>query len=660
MKKTAVRKSKNIEKQISSAIARIVIICNVILGIIVCVLNYNSSISAVEKTINETSVVAANLVSASIREYTAVAYETGCIARLASDDISTQEKKSILKTRIDAHNLTDAIIIDKTGHNIFKDEDLSQKPYFSACMSGKTYVETPAYSDIIDSVIMTIAAPLWENGIPNTTPVGVIVFVPDGEFLNDLMRSIEVGKNGTAFMVDSEGTTIADLDSTLVGTENGIESAKQDSKLKDFGKAVEKMANGEEGTTTFKYNGKTKVVSYSPVPDSDGWSIGITAVRNNFLTMLFISIIVTVILVILFTVLGITYGKKLGKKMASPIVKGVERLKLLAQGDLTSPIPTVDTEDETKTLIDSLSDTITSLTEIINDIDKNITCLSEGDFTITIDNDYKGDFNSISNSFKLIVASLNSAMKEVSESADHVAVGSNDISTASQSLAEGAGEQASAIEELTATIIDISEKIRINAENTVTAKDIVSNMNKEIEESNEYMKQTSDAMLLIEESSKKIAEIIQSIEDIASQTNLLALNASIEAARAGEAGKGFAVVADQVSLLAEQSADAAKLSTELIKDSINAINQGNRYTQTTADSLLSVISDAQRVNDAISAITDASNTQAEAAAQITIGVNQISEVVESNSAISEECAASSETLSGEAEQLKAQLDNFKF
>lgn len=649
-----------IEKKIARRFGQVIIISCIVLGVISSVLSYISSISAVSETINDASDIAADYVAAALDIYVKVAYETGSIARLADPEKSLEEKAAILNQRIEDHNFDGGFLLDSSGIDVLTGQDLSDRDYFKECMKGNTYISTPVYSNVTNSVSFAVAAPLWEGGIPHTTPVGVVVYVPYGEYLNDIMRSIQVGKGGTAFMINSQGITIADINSEIVGVEDCLNLGNSDPKLKAFSNICKKMAAGENGVGTYSYGGATKVVAYSPVPGTEGWSIGVAAIRSNFLGKFYLSLIFTIISVILFTFIGISNGIRLGKAVAKPIVTSVERLKLLAAGDLHSPAPVPESNDETALLMDSLAGTIQDLNMVIADISHHLAELSSGNFRISIDDTYKGDFAQISESFRGIVASLNDAMRNIDSNAESVQKGATDLAGAAQSLAEGATDQASAIEELTATITDISEKIRVNAKNADKVRTIVDTMNNQVIESNEQMKRNTDAMVKIREASNKIAEIISSIEEIADQTNLLALNASIEAARAGEAGKGFAVVATQVGILSDQSSEAARNTKDLIQNSIAAVEEGTRLTQFTAESLLSVVDNARKVNESITEIAAATDNQAEAAAQITEGVNQIAAVVESNSATSQESAAASQELSSQADMLKDLLGNFQY
>ncbi|MEG1875884.1 MAG: methyl-accepting chemotaxis protein, partial [Angelakisella sp.] len=215
------------------------------------------------------------------------------------------------------------------------------------------------------------------------------------------------------------------------------------------------------------------------------------------------------------------------------------------------------------------------------------------------------------------------------------------------------------IEELSASITEISDHVRKNAENAQNANTISGNAGQLLIGGNEEMSRMLTAMGDIEESSKKISNIIKTINDIAFQTNILALNAAVEAARAGEAGKGFAVVADEVRNLAGKSAEAAKSTTDLISSSSKAVENGTELANKTAAILVDVMGGAKQSTDLVSLIAGASGEQAQAIGQVTLGVEQISAVVQTNSATAEESAAASEELSAQAQMLRDLVAKFR-
>lgn len=243
--------------------------------------------------------------------------------------------------------------------------------------------------------------------------------------------------------------------------------------------------------------------------------------------------------------------------------------------------------------------------------------------------------------------------------AQNVSSGSNHVSNIAQSLAQGSSEQASAIQELSASIMTVSEDTNKNAQNVNLATKYISEVDGGVQLSNDYMHQMLSAMQDINSSSNQISDIIKVIDGIASQTNILALNASIEAARAGQAGKAFAIVADEVQNLASKSAEAAKQTSQLIQNSIRTVKRGVDVAGTTAKALDSVLVKTQLVNDTISEVTNASNRQVAAIDEISQGLNQISSVVQNNSATAEESAAASEKLSGQAAILHKEISKFQ-
>ncbi len=346
------------------------------------------------------------------------------------------------------------------------------------------------------------------------------------------------------------------------------------------------------------------------------------------------------------------------RHLLKPLNDTVKAMDTLAEGNLNTRIETKQ-KDEFGRLADSYNNSVSQLKTIVTDIDSTLSSIANGDLSISYDNSYPNDFEHISDALKNILGSLNGTMAQINLAASQVANGSVQISNASQALAQGATEQASAVDELNATVNDIYGQAQANTEKSQAVATAVTDAGEAINNSNAKMKELTDAMEDMTNKSNEISKIVKTIEDIAFQTNILALNAAVEAARAGTAGKGFAVVADEVRNLATKSSEAASETTKLIGETITAINNGSKIAMETANDLENVVSQTAAAAGDVREIASASEAQSSAISQVKVGIEQISVVVATNSATSEESAAASEELSGQAAQLDALLSQFR-
>ncbi len=373
-----------------------------------------------------------------------------------------------------------------------------------------------------------------------------------------------------------------------------------------------------------------------------------------------ILIIVIIAVIIISIILSLKFGSSIAKGIEKPLVALGARLRTFAQGDLSSPFPNSDTEDEVADIVKDAQAMAQNLQLIIKDAGELLNSMAEGNFAIgtKIENKYVGDFELLKLAMRKMNRQINETLHHVDEAAKQVSISSNNMAQAAQALAEGATDQAASVEEMQATVTNITEGIQRTAKHVEESYQQAQKYAKEADHSREEMEAMVDAMNRISETSQKIENIIAEIEDIASQTNLLSLNAAIEAARAGEAGRGFSVVAEQIRKLAEQSAQSAVDTRQLIEGSMQEVTEGNKAAERAASSMEEVVKGVKMIAESSKELSNISAEQAIAMEQAEAGITRISEVVQSNSASAQETSATSDELSSQAAFMGELVDSF--
>ena len=400
-------------------------------------------------------------------------------------------------------------------------------------------------------------------------------------------------------------------------------------------------------------------MGYAPIDGYQDWSIAIEMSQREFKSTLDRSLLLTVLVVILVVLSTFPVAVKVGRSISGPIQACVARLEKLADGDLKTPTPVVESQDETAELTKALGKTIHGLSDVVQDVSYHLSKMGQGDFRESITRKYWGDFVVIEESIRAIHSSLREMLLQISQSAGSVAAGASQVSDGAQSLSEGATEQAGAVHELSATIANIEDSARQTAASAEEAGDFVNQTNAQLDISVDYVKEMNAAMEKISDSAAEISKIINTIENIAFQTTILSLNATLEAARAGSAGRGFNVVSDEVRSLAAQSDKAAKATRQLIESSIAAVREGGEVVNKVTESLARASAIAENVTVKMNTVVEAVENQTAAIAQVTVGIDQISSVVENTSATSEESAATSQELSEQSQLMNDLVGRFR-
>ncbi len=534
--------------------------------------------------------------------------------------------------------------------------DVSYLEYIQRAFAGETAIST--LLNFEHGTYAFMATPV-NNG---TGYGGLTVIQIEPDLFCNLISDVGIGTNGFGFIVDKNGQIIAMEDLEAVSAITYYTDYAEINPAYIKGQAtIDKILANDSGSVS----SGGKYYQYNTIPGTDGWKLVVSADKHELMRNFYIVLGISAALFIIAAVLGIIFARRIAKTIGMPVADCTKEIAQLSKGKIVLQSPEkIDAIKnipikELKILGKAISYTIYNLNTYIGDITDVLGRISERDLDQAVTRDYYGDFGAIKDALNGIIDSLNETMQEMNSASGQVFSASNQVSDSAQALAQGSTEQAGTIEELLSTVNTVSDKIKLTAENAENADKKASGAKRGIEQSNAEMRNLINAMDEISKSSEQVATIIKIIEDIAFQTNILALNAAVEAARAGSSGKSFAVVADEVKSLANKSSEAAKNTSDLIKNTLAAVENGKEITSRTADMLESIVGEVDTVAQLINNISDESNEQANAVEQIVSGLDQVSVVVQSNTASAEESAAVSRELADQSKRMQELVSSFK-
>ncbi len=651
---------KSIRTKITLCLILTVLASLIASGSVSISLNYNNTMSTVQQMMTETAVLAAGRAQQEIQAYKNAVIEIGRIPDLADPDTPLSKKRAIINDRVAMHGFQRGNIIGTDGISIFDGKDYSDREYVRQALQGNVYVSEPLISKITGELSIMVAAPLYAAEDSGKSIVGVIYFVPQETFLNDIVTAIQIGENSRAYMINKSGDTIADITLETITVQNIEKEAQSNKSLVDLASIHAQMRHGNIGFGSYTGDENQMFAAYAPVDGTDGWSIAVTAPQLNYLASTRDAMVINITVIVAAIVISIVIALILAARISKPMKACANRMKLLVEGDLDTPMPKITSKDETGMLAESTAFLVDGLRTVISDIGYLLNEIANQNLDVHTEHEnvYAGSFRDILLSMRNMKTALSDVIRQVNHSACEVSDASSQLAAGAQMLGQGTTEQASAVEELADRISVISEQVKNTAEGARSVRGQTHQTGEEIMLCNQKMQSLTEAMQKIRKSSEEIEKILKSIDDIAFQTNILALNAAVEAARAGEAGKGFAVVAEEVQNLACKSAAAAKNTSELIENSADAVHTGMEIARNTADVLFGIVESIQTVVGSIDQIATVAIEQSEAVGQVSEEIHQISEVVQTNSATAEESAAASEELSAEAACLKELVGQF--
>lgn len=567
--------------------------------------------------------------------------------KITLDKMASTDTSNILATWIGDFDTSQ--ITQSDGYQSEPGWDITGRPWYQVKNTRSPVLTEPYVDASTGQLIVSAAAPVFDH-LTNEV-IGASGYDIKLSQLTAIMSSYKIGENGFIILCTDSGQVIYHPDSSKI-QKNITDIGCSDEVIQAFKNQTIDTLNYTMDNSPYSgamnFVGDTGWVVLSGMPESEILEIYHTVVKT------IVAIFILGLAILVFMIFMVSMG------ISRPLKKLSVIANKIAEGNLDVKVD-VKSSDETGLVAQAMSNTVAKLKsyiDYINEISLVLNQISENNLVFELKYDYTGDFSKLKDSLLRIRSTLTRTIDQITDTSYQVADRASQVSGGSQALAQGAQEQASSLEELVATITNISDQVSQNAKDASGAEEMVGSVSGKLKESNQKMQDLITAIQDISTRSGEIGKIIKTIEDIAFQTNILALNAAVEAARAGEAGKGFAVVASEVRSLASKSAEAAQSTTSLIEGTIHAVDNGTRIADEAAVSLTEVVNNASSVLQTITRISQASENQADSIAQVTIGLNQISEVVQTTTSTADASAAASAQLSGQADALKELVSQF--
>ena len=530
------------------------------------------------------------------------------------------------------------------------DYDATVKSWYQDGLQSDVFTLGDVYIDENSQAYVVGVSGALKNGSGTVRGVAAADIVLDS--ISQIVSGVQIEDTGGIFLVDTRtGIIIGHKDSTLIGQHlNEMQEGM-------YSYTNQLIHEGKVGLSLYN----NTYLQVKNVPGCD-WMVVAYVSRGEVLQelkQLTISMLAVTILAVLILILLVVLQVR--RVIGQPVKELSLVATRIAKGELDQTIH-YHSKDELGVLADDFNHVTLRLRDYvtyIEEISEKLREIAGGNLAFTLENEYTGEFEKIKTALDEISYSLNITMGQIHAASRDVAAGAEQVSNGATTLSQGSTEQAAEVETLAGHIEAVSDSIHKVAKGAQEASHISQEVKSGLLASNDKMQNMTMVIQRISDKSTEIHKIVKTIEEIAFQTNILALNAAVEAARAGAVGKGFAVVADEVRALAGKSSEAAQETTVLLRQTVDSMDEGVHAAQDTADSMLVVVDQADKMSKLIDGIAEYTKQQDADAEEITRGIEQISTVVQTNVSTVEESAAASEELSGQASMLRDLVAKFQ-
>ena len=623
-------KFHNIKKKIIFFVMAVSIFLAVCLTTVMSVSSIRATNNVMLDNMQVTARIAAQNISSNLHLLTERMYNLSNeeVLTSSSDDAQKQAVLDEAKLQIEFVWLS---AYDLSGQKLYGDdmapESIADTKYYDyLTQTGNLVIGEPFYDQ--DVLQLCVGAPIKSDG--ETT--GYLIGSYKYDLLNDVLSMLILGDTGSACILNEEGVIVGDRDTQNVIDGNNIYDMYPASKNE---KVYEKILSYQTGSAMMKLGHTATYAGYAPIPGTN-WALLVHAPQREFMGSVILSIVISVLLCIVLLVTAAVFIIPVAEKISVSLSAVAKRLQALAEGNLTEEVVLSDTIDETALLTGSFSKTIVSLNNYIQNIQTCLGSLADGDYTIDIPDNFRGDFSSIRESLCHITDSLNRTMLQMNQSSIEVNKNSSEVSEYAKQLHDGSLNQSVLLEQLEKSMEGITASIEKNKDNVLQIEQCSENASEKTALGDSNMQSMLDTMNEIHSAVDEIFRISQLIEDISSQTNLLSLNASIEAARAGEAGKGFAVVAAEIGHLSQQTTDALSQTVEIIQKSADIIQRGLDTASQTAKAFQEIQEVTEQYRVISSKLADTVSEQTSAVSYVNGQLVSLKNIADENRGLAED------------------------
>ena len=499
-----------------------------------------------------------------------------------------------------------------------------------------------------DKLGITMGMPVKENGETAFYLVGVYKY----DMLNDVLSSINIGKNGMAYMVNREGIVTGHPDQSKVQAKSTLLQLGGGNE-----EAIKSVTTGETGSTEFDIDGQQMLVAFSPIHGTQ-WALVIQVPKSDYNNLINKAMIVAGICTLAVLFISILVILRMARSISKPVKNVTNRMLGLSDGDLHTEVAHIRSGDELEIMTRTLADTVESVNRYISDIQQVLSSVADGNLQIEPQVQYKGDFTLIRNSLVTILASMNKTISGFRAAAARLAQMAEELSGQSGQLHQASLEQNQVTKVLVDEVSHVKEQLAGVIKSSDQTHTMTSKITRKVQEANTQMDALSNAMSNISSNAQEITSIAKAIDNIAFQTNILALNASVEAARAGSAGRGFAIVAEEVKELAGKSAQSAQNAMAIVANTKAVIQEGVELNASTAESLQAIYGVSTEISEISDQLVAAVQGQENALISMEERIATISSIADRNLQSAVGTSQSSELLAKESEELQVQVKKF--